>query len=180
MVAYREGSARAFRQLFERYTPLLLHALGLGIAPAVAEDLVQQTFLQLHRARFEYDPKQRFKPWLFTIAFNLKREHFRSLGRRRETASDSLEVPQPPRDHERVDASQTLRWALQHLPGEQREVIELFWFEGLSFPDVARCLGIGAVTAKVRAHRGYTRLRALLGGPAFPGNSPSAGGIGRT
>jgi RNA polymerase sigma factor (sigma-70 family) len=164
LLRYREGDTAAFRELFERYAPILLRILGRELSPSsLAEDLVQQTFLQLHRARFDFDPTRRFRPWIFTIALNLKREHFRAARQRPHASSDdAAEVAVPPADHERVDVRQTITWALERIPGEQREVIELHWFEGLSFRDVAHCLGIGAVAAKVRAHRGYVRLRALL------------------
>jgi RNA polymerase sigma-70 factor (ECF subfamily) len=165
MARYREGELAAFRTLFERYAPLLLRVLARDLArPGDAEDLVQQTFLQVHRARHDFDPSRRFRPWIVTIALNLKREHFR-VARRLPGGSAAESVPGvAPHDHARVDARQTVTWALERIPGEQREVIELHWFEGLSFGDVARCLGIGAVAAKVRAHRGYSRLRALLSG----------------
>jgi RNA polymerase sigma-70 factor (ECF subfamily) len=109
---------------------------------------------------------------MLTIALNLKREHFRQK-RRRPTAELS-DVGVPPRDQERWEANRSIAWALEQLPGEQREVIELHWFEGLSFADVAECLGIGKVAAKVRAHRGYVRMRALLGASGGnPGKEPS-------
>ena len=163
MARYREGEEQAFRVLFERYAGLLLRVLSRDIGSgATAEELVQQTFLQLHRARFDFDISQRFKPWIFTIALNLKREHFRK--QKRKPTEELVDAAVPPRDHERWEAKRSVAWALQRLPGDQREVIELYWFEGLSFADVARCLGIGKVSAKVRAHRGYVRLRALLGG----------------
>jgi RNA polymerase sigma-70 factor (ECF subfamily) len=164
MARYRDGELAAFRTLFERHAPLLLRVLSRDLArPGEAEDLLQQTFLQVHRARHDFDPSRRFRPWVVTIALNLKREHFRTARRLPPTATAELESGVAPRDHARVDARQSVVWALNRIPGDQREVIELHWFEGLSFGDVARCLGIGAVAAKVRAHRGYARLRALLG-----------------
>jgi RNA polymerase sigma factor (sigma-70 family) len=162
MARYCEGEEHAFRVLFERYAGLLLRVLSRDLgSEAAAEELVQQTFLQLHRARFDFDVSQRFKPWILTIALNLKREHFRR--RRRRPTVELVEAGVPPREQERWEASSSVAWALERLPGDQREVIELYWFEGLSFADVARCLGIGKVAAKVRAHRGYVRLRTLLG-----------------
>lgn len=166
MAAYKAGEAAALRQLFERHGSALQRMLARDLyQPEAAKDLVQQTFLQLHRARLDFDEAKRFKPWLFTIALNLKREYFRTRSRRPEllTGDSSVERGAPPLGQERVDARQSVTWALGQIPGDQREVIELHWFEGLSFPEIAECLGIGAVTAKVRAHRGYTRLRALLG-----------------
>jgi RNA polymerase sigma-70 factor (ECF subfamily) len=130
----------------------------------------------------DFDETKRFKPWLFTIALNLKREYFRTRRRRPEVLAgeSSSERAEPPAGQERVDARQAVTWALDKIPGEQREVIELHWFEGLSFQEIAECLGIGAVAAKVRAHRGYTRLRALLGptdGDASTGSRLGGDGI---
>jgi RNA polymerase sigma factor (sigma-70 family) len=174
MLRYCRGDREAFRELFDRYAGLLLRVLSRDLGdPTLAEDLVQQTFLQLHRARFDFDPKRAFKPWVLTIALNLKRGAKRSRHRRPEVLAGLVaEAAAPPGDHGRVEARQLVSWAIEHLPGEQRSVIELHWYEGLSFPEVARRLGIGAVAAKVRAHRGYCRLRALL-----TGNRRTGGGI---
>ena len=165
MAAYQRGELAAFQELFARYSGNLRRMLARDLRPAtLAEDLLQQTFLQLHRARFDFDPAQPFAPWVYTIAMNLKREYFRTRQRRPEVLdSESRAEPGgPPADQQRVDARQSVSWALRQIPGDQRAVIELYWFQGLSFSEVAACLGIGAVAAKVRAHRGYTRLRALL------------------
>jgi RNA polymerase sigma-70 factor (ECF subfamily) len=165
MVAHREGDPAAFRELFARYGSLLIRMFTRDLhQPVTAEDLVQQTFLHLHRARADYDAAQPFKPWLFAIALNVKREYFRMRWRRPEQAlgGEVTELGAAPDPHLRSDARGCLRWALGRIPTDQREVIELHWFAGLSYPEIALSLGIGAVAAKVRAHRGYTRLRELL------------------
>lgn len=172
MLRYRQGEREAFRSLFERYAPLLHRVVSRDLRdPARVDDLVQQTFLQVHRARFDYDAAQPFRPWIFTIALNLKRETLRTRARRGELSGypDGREPSVPPAGQHRVEARRTVAWALERLPGDQREVIELHWFQGLSFAEVARCLGIGAVAAKVRAHRGYSSLRALLSGNQMQG-----------
>ena len=64
-----------------------------------ANDLVQQTFLQLHRARVDFDPGQKLKPWVFTIAMNLKREYFRRKKRRPERSFDAESMAEPGRRH---------------------------------------------------------------------------------
>ena len=127
---------------------------------------MQQTFLQLHRARRDYRKGEPLRPWLLSIAYNLCRDRWRALGRRREvpieqapppvestTASDLLQ--------ERQRAAR-LRAALAGLPVEQRRVVEMHWFAGLPLPDVALALGISLSAAKVRAHRAYERLRTDL------------------
>jgi RNA polymerase sigma-70 factor (ECF subfamily) len=189
MSAYVAGDAAAFRVIFERYAPLLLRAMLRELyVREEANDLVQQTFLQLHRARRDFDPEQKLKPWVFTIAMNLKREYFRRRKRRPEHPLETETGPEPavgPRGAAQVEARRTLARALLDLPADQRQVIELHWLDGLEFPEVAQVVGASVSAVKVRAHRGYVRLRAALGDTPFPerepggtaGNPAPSGGI---
>src|SRR5688500_5470287 len=78
MAAHTGGDADAFAQLYRRYAqPLLRLMLRQQRFDEEALDLVQQTFLQVHRARADYDPNRRFRPWLYAIALNLSREAMR-------------------------------------------------------------------------------------------------------
>lgn len=183
MAAYVAGDSAAFRVIFERYAPLLLRSMLRELyAREEANDLVQQTFLQLHRARADFDPGQKLKPWIFTIAMNLKREYFRRKKRRPERSLDSEGAPEPAtpaRGAAQVEARRTLARVLAELPADQREVIELHWFDGLEFPEVATVVGASVSAVKVRAHRGYVRLRAALGeGAELPPLGAGAGNRG--
>ena len=178
MAAYVAGDTAAFEELFRRYAPALLRVIGRQLSsPGEAHDLVQQTFLQLHRARHDFKPGARLRPWIFTIALNLKREHYRRLRRRPEAPleldgrHDPAILPEPP---ERAENERAVRSALDKLPPDHREVIVLHWFEGLSFPEVSAVVGASVSAVKVRAHRGYVALRKLL---AEPGNQTDAAGI---
>lgn len=166
MAAYSAGERAAFRELFERYAPLLQRTMARDLRSVEeANDLVQQTFLHLHRSRLDFEPGRKLKPWIFTIALNLKREFFRRSKRRHETSLEDDRVAEPfegPRGQERSDASRETARALSGLSREQREVIELHWFGGLSFPEVAEAVGSTVAAVKVRAHRGYVALRARL------------------
>jgi RNA polymerase sigma-70 factor, ECF subfamily len=179
MAAYIAGDKAAFRELFQRYTPLLQRAMARDLRSLEeANDLVQQTFLHLHRSRLDFEPGRKLKPWIFTIALNLKREFFRRSKRRFETSLEDDRLVEPsegPRGQERSDAARETARALRQLPDEQREVIELHWFGGLSFPEVAEAVGSTTAAVKVRAHRGYVALRARLG-DAAPDPEPSQQG----
>lgn len=174
MAAWVQGDEAAFEHLFVRYAPLLSGLLRRQVGPDEAGDLVQQTFLQLHRARLDFAPGARLRPWLLTIALNLGREHLRRQARRRTGTLGDID----PAAHGAAPAGQALegredaarvRAALAALPQAQREVIELHWFQGLPFAQVAALLGSTAGAVKVRAHRGYQRLRGLLEGPSGRG-----------
>jgi len=118
------------------------------------------------------------KPWLYTIAMNLKRELFRRRKRRpeRSDAEAAERKPVEPRGQQQTEARRSLDWALERIPSDQREVIELHWLAELSFPELAATIGISVAAAKVRAHRGYVRLRELLGEAGAPSGNPTPGG----
>ncbi len=172
MAAYVDGDATAFGELFERLSPVLLRTMQRQLLHREeATDLVQQTFLQLHRARNDFRQGSKLRPWLFTIAMNLKREHLRRVKRRPEAPLEldgHNDPAEGPRGAERADAQSMLKKGLGDLPEDQREVIVLHWFEGLSFPEVAEIVGASVNAVKVRAHRGYVSLRKILGDPRNP------------
>lgn len=166
MAAYVAGDQAAFRELFTRHAPGLLAMLRRQVPAAEdAQDLVQQTFLQLHRARRDYRTGSPFRPWVLTIALNLRRELFRRRGRKPTAplVTEPAAATAAPEAEAKEEAGRVRR-ALEALPAQQREVIELHWFQGLPFADVAATVGASVSAVKVRAHRGYEKLRQLLGG----------------
>lgn len=161
----------AFAELFARYSGRLngLFMRSLG-NPDTCQDLVQQTFLQVHRARNDFDLKRPFRPWLYTIALNLRREYFRKRGRRPETQYDPIAHGEPSVDSSATTATERLvRRALAQLPANQRDVIILHWYEQLSFQEIGETVGASLSAVKVRAHRGYKALRVLLQDPSGEG-----------
>lgn len=167
MVAYAGGDQAAFAQLFTRYAPLVAGLMRGGMhGDEESSDLVQQTFLQLHRARRDYRPGQPLRPWLLTIAYNLKRDHWRRKGRRPEVpldrAPEQVNGRTPAAALEREIRSRRLQQALAELSDDQRQVIELHWLGGIPFSEIAGTLGVSVSAVKVRAHRGYKKLRGLL------------------
>jgi RNA polymerase sigma-70 factor (ECF subfamily) len=166
MQAWSSGDATAFPELFHRYAGLLGRVLGRGLPrPEDSRDLVQQTFLQLHRARRDYRTGAPFRPWLLAIGANVRRMHLRASGRRPEVPvpTEELTAQVAPADPEKAERAAQVRAALDTLPPDQREVVWLHWFEGLSFQEVATIVGARDGTVRVRAHRAYERLREALG-----------------
>jgi RNA polymerase sigma-70 factor (ECF subfamily) len=164
MAAYADGDQAAFHELFRRLSPVLLRVMRQSLRrPGDAEDLVQQTFLQLHRSRADYQRGRPLRPWLFTIAMNLKREYFRRLGRRPEQPLEAAAEPATDAvGARRTDAQRTLEYALGRLNPDQREVIMLHWLADVPLPEVAKIVGASLSAVKVRAHRGYAAMRRLL------------------
>jgi len=168
MSAYADGAEAALGELFRRYAPILVRLVARHIGrSADADDIVQQTFLQLHRSRRDFRREMRFRPWIMTIALNLARDLLRRRGRHPETSVEEERLPQPhvaePDSQRGDELCLRVRTALSGLPCEQREVIELHWFAELSFDEVAKVVGVTPGAARVRAHRGYVALRRCLG-----------------
>ena len=176
MVAYRNGDRAAFRELFDRFAPLLQRVLVRDLdRREEARDLVQQTFLQLHRARADYRADKPLRPWVMTIALNLKRQYFRTRSRRPNEVAELADVKEPAADHlDPAAAAEAarVRDALRSLPPAQRDAIVLHWFEGFTFTEIATIVGAKPSAVKVRAHRGYERLRGILGDDVTVGPDP--------
>jgi len=162
----RSGDAQAFEALFRRYAGRL-HGLFLRSNGTrdLASDLVQKTFMHVHRARADFQQGRPFRPWIYTIALNVRREEGRKRARSREVAVNVDDVREPSVEPDAKSATDRLvQRALTQLSDGQREVILLHWYEGLSFPEIAEMLGATVSAVKVRAHRGYGELRRMLGG----------------
>ncbi len=175
MLAYMAGDHSAFDALFRRYARPLQRVLERGIARDDARDLVQQTFLQLHRHRADFRVDGTLRPWIYTIALNLKRQYLRR-GRGRIQVAFEPEVTSGADEEPRTHARLVLEYALGRVPEAERDVIALHWLAGVPLGDVATILGISLSAAKVRAHRGYGRLRKVLEDRVSPGTTPTKGG----
>ncbi len=166
MAAHARGESGAFEVIFSRYSGRLGAVMARGLRRQEdARDLVQQVFLQLHRHRADYEEDRPFRPWLYTIALNLKRQHLRYLGRRPESPLDAATPAQlggVVGEQVRFDTRQQLDHALAQLPEAPREVVLLHWFGGLAMAEIAAILGISEAAVKVRAHRAYRIMRGDL------------------
>lgn len=163
MQHFQAGDRAAFETLFARHVAGVRGYLARSTgSAAAAEDLTQQTFLSLVRAQDRYRPSLRFKSWLYAIATNAARD-WRRRGHERvtptgEVPEEAVDAPAP-RD---AGLERAVHSALAQLPDAQREAILLHRFEGLSFAEIAELAQVSESAVKVRAHRGYERLRVLL------------------
>jgi len=154
----------------------LLHVTGDAHA---AEDLFQETFLRLHRARGSYDPGQPLKPYLYRIALNAVRDaRARNAAGAKAVSLDcpppgngnaaevretlAAPTPSPHEDCQREETRAHVRAALERLPDMEREVVLLRIFEGLTFAEIAQVTGAPVATAKSRMLYALRRLRPVL------------------
>jgi RNA polymerase sigma factor (sigma-70 family) len=171
MARFCDGDEDAFVLLYDRYAPQLEVFLRRFVRDrALAEDLLQTTFLSIVRARGRYTPLTGLRAWMYAIAGNAARDALRRRGARPEQSydpallSDLAAAPDadPTLAVSDPNMARAVDEALQQLPPDQREAVLLHKLQGLSFPEIASALGTTVGAAKVRAHRGYQRLKLLL------------------
>lgn len=168
MAGYLDGRLDAFDGLYAALAPRIRsYLVGQCRDAALADDLVQETFLQLHRSRRTYEPGRPVTPWVFAIAHHVFLMHRRSAGRRmrfHETLAAETRAGDLPRDDVRVLADRdVVRRALEAIPEDQRRALEMHHVEGWSFAEIAARLGIRVNAAKTRAFRGMRKLRDQIG-----------------
>jgi RNA polymerase sigma-70 factor (ECF subfamily) len=159
------GEEAAFVELYDKYAPEVLGFLTRLVRdPALAEDVLQTAFLSFVRARDRYQPAAGVRAWVFAIAANAGRDALRRRKSRREDLIGDEPLSRHPDPAVSSDPvmGHTLEVALAQLPEDQREAVLLHKLQGLSFPEIAAALGTTVGAARLRAHRGYQRLKQLL------------------
>ncbi len=178
---YTNGDEEGFQLLMRRYEPRIQGFLRKRLNDEErVEDLTQDTFLRIHRARDSYDPGRKFSTWIHTIANNLLKNEFRNRSRRRETVFSELRPETTPAggvsrpvefqaggaDPEQETYRSELRVAIDiaieqmdehhRIPFVMREV------EDLSYEEIAEAIGIPVGTVKSRLNRARNSFRSLL------------------
>jgi RNA polymerase sigma-70 factor, ECF subfamily len=169
MTRYAGGEEAAFAIVYDELAPRIYGYLVRQTRDSArAEDIVQQTFLQMHRARGTFVPGAEVLPWAFAIARRLMIDGFRR-GRREVLEDTEARDERPALDPAADDLVQAqelatrIRRELARLPETQRVAFELVKQEGLSLAEAAQVLGTTVAAVKLRAHRAYEALRAVLG-----------------
>ena len=183
MLRVRDDDAGAFEELVRRYEARLVRLMyTIGPRPDMAEDLAQETFMRVYRARKRYEPGAKFSTWLFTIAGNVARNAARSLGRRHEVSEidaprsdDSPSGPQllaataleasgmmPARLAEGVERAEIVRAAVGSLSERQRMALMLSRFENMSYAEIAETMELTTKAVKSLLSRARVNLREIL------------------
>mgnify|MGYP000922519478 FL=1 len=161
----QEGSESALEALVHRYHgPVFAYLYRLTGHRQTAEDLTQETFTRLMTQIHTYHFPRPFRPWLYTIAHNLYRDHVKAASRRAYPSADP-ERGQPPRLidlSEQITEQAALSQALRSLEDGERAVLLLRFYQGLTSEEVGRVLGIPAGTVRSRLSRAVRKLRDLL------------------
>jgi RNA polymerase sigma-70 factor, ECF subfamily len=167
MMGYQSGEREAFEQLYGLLSPIVRRQLvRLARDPARVDDLVQDTFLQIHRARHTYDPAYPVTPWARAVARHVFLMDCRYRSRRgdlskRAPLDDSSAATAAAHDDALI-ARVEVRRALEQLSPATRASVLLHHLHGLSFKEISRRLRVQGPALRARASRGLARLREVL------------------
>jgi RNA polymerase sigma-70 factor, ECF subfamily len=182
LLTYRSSPDEGiFEELVHRYEKELYGYLRHYLGEAeMAEDVFQQTFLQIHLKCGQFEPGRKVRPWLYTIATNQAIDYQRrnrrhrmgsldrvTLGKAEEEAGALVEVlggPEsgPAADAESAEQHEALRRAVEALPELSRQVVMLVYFQGLKYREAAQVLSVPVGTVKSRLHAAMHKLTAVL------------------
>ncbi len=182
-----EGDRRAFDELVHRYERELYSYLRRYVGDEqVAEDVFQQTFLQIHLKCDHFEPGRKFRPWLYTVAINQaidmqrrnRRHRMASLDKRLhaggEEGSGALvdlldsESAGPGRLAEDAEQSEEVRRAVDDLPEPTRQAVLLVYFQGMKYREAAEVMSIPVGTVKSRLHSAIGKLTEVLSRTHLP------------
>jgi len=173
MLAYASGEMRAFETLYARHRAALYRYLVRQARDGeIANDLFQEVWSRVIANRARYEPRAKFRTFLFTLAYNCFIDHCRRVkarptgpGIEDADAADLLPADEDGRPEvvlQRNEYSRRYREALAGLPPEQRDVYLLHEESELSLEEIARVTGVGAETAKSRLRYAVGKLKAAL------------------
>src|SRR6478736_9348826 len=175
MERYAQGDESAFASVYDSVAPRV-HAYLLRQTRdrVIADDLLQQTLLQMHRKRGTYAIGLPVLPWAFAIARRLyidkcRRRKTDALWSARDVGEDDQRAWAQPDDEVATrEAARLVEAELLRMPGNQRVAFELLKVDGLSHQEAAEALGTTVNAVKLRAFRAYTAIRTVLGCPLAP------------
>ncbi|MBF0499060.1 MAG: sigma-70 family RNA polymerase sigma factor [Candidatus Riflebacteria bacterium] len=154
------GSKRDFESLVDRHLPTLIGFLRyLGVPDAQVEDLAQETFIKVLRSLSQYRPEKPFITWLTTIGRHVYIDDWRKTPKTRFLEIDG-NYPEIPSD-EQTEKQEMVRNLLDRLPEDAKFLLEMRFFQDLSFAEISEITGDPEGALRVRLYRIMQRLRAF-------------------
>ncbi|MCM8542535.1 MAG: RNA polymerase sigma factor [Lentisphaeraceae bacterium] len=166
ITAYKDGDTEAFTELVKRYKNRLFTFLG---GKNDAKDLVQETFKKVFNNLSKFNEKRSFKAWVFKIAKNCSIDEGRKAGSRFNLL-ESCELPEiedetsfcPSASLRKAERKQIILEAVNALPEKQRQVLSLSYFEGETYPEIAKKLDCSVSSVKTHMSRAVQKLAQIL------------------
>jgi len=164
MRAYQQADSAAADMLFNRLSPQVFQFfLGQVRNREQAEDLLQEFWLRIHKARATFRPGEPLLPWVYAIARRVKVDQYRRTRRVKEHEYQTEQLPETVVHEPKSSSLPEMAELLKTLPEAQRETVLMLKVSGLSLEETARATGSSVGAVKQRAHRAYETLRKLFG-----------------
>lgn len=168
VAAVARGERAAFDALYRTYHPRLTRFLDRMLRrPPLVEEVLDDTMLVVWRGAQRYNGTSKVSTWIFAIAYRTALKALRRLDEAVEDAADDVHASLEPGPEQRLDERQVreqLRKALGALPAPQRAVVELTYYHGIAYREIAAIVDCPVDTVKTRMFHARRRLKALLGG----------------
>ena len=163
-----QGNEVAWKKLFTALTPRLWGLFGhLGSSAPEAEDLIQETWTRVFKNRTEFDPSRHFEPYIFTIAVRLWidfRRKERRLPACQQLPDDSPSAPAVPIDFLfAVERAESIRRCLEYLGPEEKTILVLRFWHGLTNKGIANQMGLSESSVKNKGYRALRKLADCMG-----------------
>lgn len=177
MLRVRRGDAQSFEELLGRHRgPLVSFFTRMVRDQALAEDLAQEVFLRVYRARHRYQPEAKFTTWLYRIATNLALNAIRDRkdattppdghneGHEAELVADKIADGRPTAEQQLMqsDRARVIRQIVETLPENQRAAVILHKYQEVDYRQIAQILGVSESAVKSLLFRAYENLRVRL------------------
>lgn len=183
MLCVQNGDVAAFDELYQRHRPHVVRLATRMLGNSTqSEDIAQEVFLRVFRARDRYVARSKFTTWLYKIALNVISNARRTIARRQEVGVDFVEELPPdatadarsrqesdsPAEHTmRTETRHLVRQTVATLNDRQRTALNLFYWRGMSYVAIAESMDTSPKAVKSLLHRARTDLRSsLLSQPA--------------
>jgi RNA polymerase sigma-70 factor (ECF subfamily) len=167
MEAYRGGDDAAFADLVERYKNRLYgYFMRMVHNRELAEDLFQETFLRVHQKAHTYRAGAKFKSWLFTIATRITIDRLRRHSTHPQCEPMEFEEPDagddPAEQTAKSELHRTVQAAIEALPPKQRAALILSYYQGHTYPEIAKIMSCSLSSVKTHMSRALKKLEMLL------------------
>jgi RNA polymerase sigma-70 factor (ECF subfamily) len=178
MLRVQNGDVAAFDELFHRHRPRVVRLVTRMLGNATqSEDIAQEVFLRVFRARDRYVARSKFTTWLYKIALNVISNARRTISRRHEVGVDCVEELPPdaiidargsqvldsPAQHAmRIETQHLVRGTIATLNDRQRTALALFYWQGMSYVAIAESMDTSPKAVKSLLHRARSDLRTSL------------------
>lgn len=160
MVLYQSGEYLAFEELYRRHSGRVFEYLKKKVSAEISQDLLQEIFMKMHRARNQYSNQYPFLPWLFTISRNTLFDYFKSMKKITVESVIDVDISGGEAVGTGAGLDVNLATALRNLPANQKRAIELRYLEDWSFEKIAENIKTSPENVRQLIGRGLKKVRS--------------------